>query len=458
MSNGILIVEHPLASLRYGADPSVFSPLWENPRRISWDSFAPKQQLLDGNDGLLIVNAVQSCNKAMEFFHWVRDNPVSLPIFAILPEENGELSQAATDAVDDFMIWPVRPEELNRRIARFLGHKSQGLADIQKTLAAEIGLGQLVGQDPAFLRVLEKIGLFGANDAHVLLTGETGTGKELCARVIHLLSRRHKGPFIPVDCGALPDHLFENEVFGHARGAFTDARSDQKGLVALAQQGTLFMDEIDSLSGTAQSKVLRLLQEHTYRPLGSEFFKQADVRIIAATNRRLEELVEQKTFRSDLFFRINVLRVHLPALRERRSDIGLLSRHFIEDICKSSNIPKKSLSQAAAHKLNDYQWPGNVRELFNIMQRAVFCSPGTQIAASMIDLNSSSPENVSDGRVSAIGDFRSAKLRMIQSFERNYVSQMMNKHEGNVTQAAREAGKDRRAFGRLAKKYHGSFV
>lgn len=452
MSNGILIVEHSCLSSDFGGELGALFPEWMNPRHLSWDFFSP-EQLRSGKDGLLIANAVQESGKAIQFFRWLKDNSIPIPIFAILPAEDCALMRAATETVDDFLLWPVRPEELNRRIARFLGPKSDNLADIQTVLAAEIGLGQLVGQDPAFLRVVEQIALFGAHDAPVLFTGETGTGKELCARVTHLLSKRHLGPFIPVDCGALPDHLFENEVFGHVRGAFTDARSDQKGLVSLAQHGTLFLDEIDSLSLAAQSKVLRLLQEHTYRPLGSEVFKQADVRIITATNRNLHELVEQKLFRSDLFFRINVLRVGLPSLLQRRSDIPLLSRHFIDEICKSANLPRKVLSQAAAHKLGQYDWPGNIRELYNTMQRAVLCSPGAQIAASVIDLGSSSEAGEPGARETIGEKFSSAKLRAIQCFEREYVKRMMDKHEGNVTQAAREAGKDRRAFGRLAKKY-----
>lgn len=452
MSNGILIVEHPPSSLHCGDERTVLPPEWGDPRRASWDVFSP-EQLRRGKDSLLIANAVPGSDLATDFFRWLRNNPVPVPIFAILPPEDDTLLRAATETVDDFLLWPVRPEELKRRIARFLGPKSPDLSDIQATLAAEIGLGQLVGQDPAFLRVLKQIALFGANDAPVLLTGETGTGKELCARVTHLLSRRHLGPFIPVDCGALPDHLFENEVFGHARGAFTDARSDQKGLVTLAEHGTLFLDEIDSLSMAAQGKVLRLLQEHTYRPLGSEVFKQADVRIIAAANRNLKQLVEQKNFRSDLFFRINVLQIQLPTLRERPSDIALLSRHFIEEICKAAAIPRKVFSQAAARKLDQYEWPGNVRELYNTIQRAVLCSPGTQIAASMIELNSSADVRQAGAHRPPGETFRSAKLYAIQSFEREYVKLMMDKHEGNITQAAREAGKDRRAFGRLAKKY-----
>ncbi len=389
MSNGILIVEHTHPSPECGGELSALFPEWENSRRLSWDFFSP-EQLRNSKDSLLIANAVEGRQQASEFFHWLRETSIPVPILAILPADDSSLLQAAMETVDDFLFWPVRPEELKRRIARILGPRSKSLTEIQTALAAEIGLGQLVGQDPAFLRVVNQIALFGVNDAPVLFTGETGTGKELCARVTHLLSKRHLGPFIPVDCGALPDHLFENEIFGHVRGAFTDARSDQRGLVSLAQNGTLFLDEIDSLSLSAQSKVLRLLQEHTYRPLGSEVFKHADVRIITATNRNLQELVDQKAFRSDLFFRINVLRVRLPALRERRSDIQLLSRHFIEEICKAAKIPRKVLSQAAAQKLDLYQWPGNIRELYNTMQRAVLCSPGAQISASAIDLNSSS--------------------------------------------------------------------
>jgi DNA-binding NtrC family response regulator len=452
MSHGILIVEPSRSSAADGDGLTAVYPEWGDARRTTWDTFAPAQ-VRSATEHLVIAHAAGGDEKASTFFHWLRENLLPVPIFAILPAEDSSLLRTAVDAVDDFLLSPVRPEELRRRIARFLGPRSQNLVEIQTALAAEIGLNQLVGRDPAFLKVVEQIALFGANDAPVLLTGETGTGKELCARVTHLLSKRRRGPFIPVDCGAIPDHLFENELFGHTRGAFTDARSDQKGLVALAEGGTLFLDEIDSLSLMAQGKVLRLLQEHTYRPLGSEVFKQANVRIISATNGNLQQLVEQKAFRSDLFFRIHVLRIHLPSLRERSSDIDLLSRHFIEQICRSSNIPRKVLSHAAERKLGQYDWPGNVRELYNTLQRAVLCSPGAQIAASLIEVNGSAYcfETALDDTVSEV--FRNAKLRAIQCFERDYVRRIMDKHSGNVTHAAREAGKDRRAFGRLAKKY-----
>ncbi len=447
MSRGVLILEDPSFSLQHEWESAFLCPEWGAARRASWEAFTP-EQLQGSQESILVANAVPGTEVAIKFFRWLHENPISIPTFAIVPEEDGELSQAAAAAADDFLFFPFRAGELRSRIMRLLGPKSVSLEEIQASLTREIGMHHLVGQDPAFLKVLSQVALFGASDAPVLLTGETGTGKELCARVIHLLSKRHQGPFIPVDCGALPDHLFENELFGHARGAFTDAREDQKGLVTLAQHGTLFLDEIDSLSLASQSKVLRLLEEHTYRPLGSESFRQGDLRIVAATNRDLEQLMAQKQFRSDLFFRINVLRIRLPALRERRADVALLGRHYVDEICKAAGIPRKMLSLAAVHKLEQFAWPGNIRELYNTVHRAVLLSPGPQIAASAIELNP-----CGDAREMTTRNFRSAKLNAIECFERDYVRQMLVKHAGNVTQAAREAGKDRRAFGRLAKKY-----
>lgn len=447
MPNRIHIVEHSRVTPNSSGDHVHLSAEWDCEHRTSWDRFVP-EQMRNREDALLIANAVYETARAMDFFRWLADHPAPIPIFAILPEENNVLLKAAAETVDDFMVWPARSEEFHRRISRLLGRYSQTSADVPASLAAEMGLGLFVGRDPAFLRVMKLITLFSASDAPVLITGETGTGKEMCARVIHLVSKRQRGPFIPVDCGALPDHLFENEVFGHTRGAFTDARTDQKGLISLAEAGTLFLDEIDSLSLAAQSKVLRLLQEHSFRPLGSDTFKRANVRILAATNRNLEQLVEQKVFRQDLLFRVNVLEIRMPALRDRRSDVLRLARYFIEDICRNEGLPQKVLSTVAGNKLEHHDWPGNVRELYNTMQRAVLCSPGNQIAGATIQLDACARTNEH-----ALCDFRSAKLKAIRQFEREYVMQMMEKNGGNVTRAAREAGQDRRAFGRLAKKH-----
>ena len=443
MPNRIHIVEHPRIPVGLPGDSVQLPAEWDCAKRTCWEHFAP-EQLRHCDDRLLIANAGSGPAEARQFFHWLRDHTVPCPVIAIVPQLDLEMMRAAAETVDDFSVWPARGEELTGRIARLLGSEPPWPVAAEPRLDRHSS--QLVGEDPSLQKVIGQIRLYARSEAPVLITGETGTGKELCARVLHIASSRAQGPFIPVDCGALPDHLFENEVFGHARGAYTDARSEQKGLAALAEGGTLFLDEIDSLSSSAQSKVLRLLQERTYRPLGGEDFKRANLRILAATNRNLEQLVNQKAFRADLLYRVNVLRIKMPPLRERRADLPLLSRHFVDEICASERLPRKILSVAATRKLEGYEWPGNVRELYNTLQRAVLCSPGLHIAASLIELN--------NGQAAEEAlDFRSAKRSAIQQFERQYVLEMMDRNGGNVTRAAREAGQDRRAFGRLAKKH-----
>ncbi|HME35222.1 MAG TPA: sigma-54 dependent transcriptional regulator [Candidatus Sulfotelmatobacter sp.] len=448
MARGALIIEYGSSPL--GTTPDLGGELAVC-RRRQWGTFL-SHELIVGDENLLVANAVPWSAAAVQFFQWLRQHPIGVPTLAILPGENSDLLQIATEVVDDFLLSPVRGEELQRRVARLVGRPSATVEAASASLIAELSLQQMVGKDPNFLRVLAEAGSFAAGDAPVLLTGETGTGKELCARIVHWMSKRRQGPFIPVECGALPEHLFENELFGHARGAFTDAHTDQNGLVALAEGGTLFLDEVDGFSPAIQGKVLRLLQERTYRPLGSEHFRSTNVRIIAATNSNLEKLVCEKHFREDLFYRLNVLRVHLPPLRQRPGDVALLARHFVEEICSTEGMPRKVFSPASIRKLEEHDWPGNVRELYNTVQRAAFAAPGTQIASAHINFSrfQSVGESPSTNQAE---DFRSAKSVAIQKFERGYVERLLEKYAGNVTQAAREAGKDRRAFGRLVKKY-----
>jgi two-component system response regulator GlrR len=314
-------------------------------------------------------------------------------------------------------------------------------------ITQQAGLSQLVGADPTFLDAITRIQAIAASDAPVLIVGETGTGKELCAHAIHHLSPRAHFPFIPVECGAVPDLLAENELFGHARGAYTDAHRDQKGLAALAEGGTLFLDEIDSLSLAAQAKLLRFLQDGAYRALGAERFVRANVRVLAAANRDVELLVQAKQFRSDLYFRLNVLELQLPPLRERRRDISLLANHFLESFCAAAGGPARYFSPAALRILEQHDWPGNVRELRNVIHRAVIFSSGASILPSHICLRRASPPTP------AAISFRQARQQAIDRFERLYLEQTLREHGGNITRAALAAGKDRRAFGRLVKKH-----
>jgi transcriptional regulator with GAF, ATPase, and Fis domain len=344
----------------------------------------------------------------------------------------------------------------------------EGRAVLDK-LNRDIALARFVGQDRAFLAVVRRIPLVASAPNPVLILGETGTGKELCARAIHHLSRRQRAPFIPVDCGALPDHLLENELFGHVRGAFTDAHSHQRGLVGMAKGGTLFLDEIDSLSPTAQGKLLRLLQENTFKPLGADQFECADVRIVAATNSNLEDLVAARRFRTDLYFRLNVLRLVMPPLRERRSDIPQLAEYFVRQACVEVGIPGKALAPQTTTILTRADWPGNIRELQNVIQRAVVFAAGPLLLPEHISsANEIGPASAStpspplavattpvaaDTPAADSGGFRAARARALEEFERSYVANLLRKHNGNVTKSAREAQTDRRAFGRLIKRY-----
>jgi DNA-binding NtrC family response regulator len=400
---------------------------------------------------LVVAIAAPRCLSAERFFLRLVKTPIGKPTLAILAPERDLLGMAAR-AVDDFVIAPVRLDELQHRVARLLGSEiyDHEKAAAHERLTCELGLAGLVGYHPLFRRALEQIPLLARSNSPILITGETGTGKELCARAIHHLGSRRHFPFIPVDCAAFPENLFESEMFGHARGAFTDAHRDHKGLAALAGDGTLFLDEVDSLPIAAQSKLLRLLQERTYRPVGSERFVQTNVKIVAASNQDLEHLVRDKQFRSDLFFRLNVLRLHLVPLRDRRSDIDILARHFLDKLCAENGLPRRRLAPSVVQNLREYDWPGNIRELHNVIERAFIFSQGGQIQpAHLFDLSTSA-----QAAAAAPASFREARARAVEAFERCYIEETLRRASGNVTCAARLANKDRRVFGRLMKRYN----
>jgi DNA-binding NtrC family response regulator len=437
---------------------SVSSPLREEcagalnfvSEHIHWSSLV-LERLREHRADLVVAVAAPRCSYAANFFRWLVKNPIGTPTLAVLPADN-DLIQLAAQAVDDFIVEPIHPGEWRHRVARLLANdpRDNNMAATQERRTRELGLAELVGNHPAFLRTIEQIPLVARNDSPVLITGETGTGKELCARAIHRLSARRDFPFIPVDCSAFPEHLFETEMFGHARGAFTDAHRDQMGLVALAGSGTLFLDEVDALPIAFQSKLLRFLQEHTYRPIGSERFVKTEVKIISACNQDLNDLLRERRFRLDLFFRLNVLQLHLVPLRERRSDIAVLARYFVSRLSAESGTPPKALAPAVVQKLREYDWPGNVRELYNAIQRAFIFSQGRQIQLRDICdlpvLNASSKPS-SD-------NFRDARARALEAFERTYIEEKLRETGGNITRASRLAGKDRRAFGRLMKRHN----
>jgi transcriptional regulator with PAS, ATPase and Fis domain len=325
-------------------------------------------------------------------------------------------------------------------------HCSAGNGDSAGEIKLKLGLEQFVGESQALVAAIRQIPKLARCDASVFITGETGTGKEMFARAIHYLSPRAGKPFIPVNCGAIPADLVENELFGHDAGAFTGATLTTRGLIHDADGGTLFLDEIDSLPLPSQVKLLRFLQDKIYRPLGSRKMCQADIRVIAASNANVEDAVRSGGFRSDLFYRINVLPLALPPLRDRKEDIVLLARHFTATRARELNSPAKELSQAALQKLVCYNWPGNVRELENIIQRAVVLAEQPLIQSGDIILPGATRRPNTES-------FKDLKAQMILHFERTYLQRLLTTHEGNITRAAKAANKNRRAFWQLLRKH-----
>jgi DNA-binding NtrC family response regulator len=267
------------------------------------------------------------------------------------------------------------------------------------------------------------------------------------------MGERNAQPFIPVNCGALPEDIFENELFGHSQGAYTDAKKNQLGLVAQAEGGTLFLDEIDSLSLKSQVALLRFLQDHQYRPLGSQGYVKANVRLIAATNADLAELAQAGTFREDLFYRLNIMQVTMPSLRERTDDLPLLTDHLIKRFMLEHGGEEKHLSAGCYAWMRQYLWPGNVRELENVLLRAFLETEGSAILLSPPAQWVEENESINISGVNWDVDYNQAKSLVVGAFEKNYLMHVLSKADGNVSRAARLAGKERRSLGKLIKKH-----
>jgi DNA-binding NtrC family response regulator len=352
----------------------------------------------------------------------------------------------------DFFTWPCDRKELSVRIKRLTGHGQRSLGTgkqpIPEEALARLGL---VGRSESFRSALRLIAKFATYDVPVLLEGETGTGKELFARALHYLGSRRSRPFVPVNCGALPDTLMENELFGHAAGAYTGANGPISGVVAQADGGTLFFDELHCLSAKGQATLLRFAQDQQYRPLGSVSPRQSDVRIVAATNKPLQHCVDDGSFREDLFYRLNVGRVRLPALRDRSDDIRLLVDNIVARLAKRYCMICRRFDALSLKWLSAQPWPGNVRQLENFIHREFLLSDDNTIH---IDpARSDVAANDVAAALTPAASFKDARALALADFEARYVRRMLTLTGGSVTEAARLARKDRRVFGRLMKKY-----
>lgn len=304
-------------------------------------------------------------------------------------------------------------------------------------------------------RLLEQLAKFAPTDAEILITGPTGVGKELYARFVHENSKRFKSAFVPVNCGAIPDSLFENELFGHVRGAFTGAQPRSEGLVGAAEGGTLFLDEIDALSLPGQVKLLRFVQEKEYRRLGESRTRSANIRFVAATNANLVDAVKAGRFREDLFFRLRVIPVEVPPLWRRKDDIRPLVKEYIARYAESYNLNPVTLSEAALERMESYSWPGNVRELENCVQYLTCLQLDHEIQVEDLPLLSfGEEESGMPAETDPAGpSFQESKRDLVNLFEKEYLEDALRKSGGNIAEAARASGKARRAFFELMRKH-----
>ena len=349
----------------------------------------------------------------------------------------------------DFVNKPWDNEYLMQSIRTVLElSQLRGLKMSRRKLEADYDFGHIIGQAPAFLKVLETVGRVAATDAPVLIMGESGTGKELIAEAIHQNSRRQARPFVKVNLGGISSSLFESEMFGHVRGAFTDARSDRVGRFEMANTGTIFLDEIGDLGLSSQVKLLRVLQDRTYEVLGSSRTRKVDVRVVSATNRRLEEMVADGSFREDLFYRINLITIQLPPLRERPEDIPLLVEFFLGNLREIYNRPRLKAAKAAMQWLEGLSLPGNIRQLKNLVERTVLVSPHDELQAGDFEAQmQAAPRRAGGDELPPVG------AMTLEEMEVEMIKKAMAHHRNKVARVARSLGLTRSSLYRRLDKY-----
>jgi DNA-binding NtrC family response regulator len=349
---------------------------------------------------------------------------------------------------EDYLPKPFTPEDLEVVVLKAL--EKRRLLEENARLRRELGTGGrrggLMGKSRAVREVLSLLERLAPSDATVLITGESGTGKELAARAIHDRSSRARGPFVEVNSGSLPSTLFEAELFGARKGAYTGANEDRDGLFQAAQGGTLFLDEVGEVPLESQAKLLRALESHEIKPLGESRSIKVDVRVVAATNQELQKLVDNGKFRKDLFFRLSVLPLRMPALRERLEDLPMLAETFLASFAPKGGQPKR-VSPEGMKALLSYSWPGNVRELRNMLERSALLAPGDSLEPSDFLFSAGG-----DGSLPA-GNFQESKRSLLEAFERQFLVQALKAHQGNVSRAAADSGLAREQFHRLMDKH-----
>jgi two-component system, NtrC family, response regulator PilR len=411
---------------------------------------------LRSSPDLILCDIKMPDGNGLDLLRKVKSESAKTPMIMITAHTSTKdaIDAMKTGAVD-YIAKPFDVEELGLIVDRALGEKK--LLDenvyLKQELAEKYRFANIIGKGARMQEIFRTIERIGKVYSTVLLTGESGTGKELIARAIHYSSIRKEKKFVSINCGALPESLLESELFGHERGAFTGAIKDKRGLFSEADGGTLFLDEISETTPTTQVKLLRAIQEKVIRKVGGNEELSVDVRIIAATNKDLTDLVAEGKFREDLFYRINVIPIHLPPLRSRLEDIAPLTQHFIAKICRDQKIPEKKISMEAMRLLEAHPWPGNVRELENSLERTVALEPGPIITASSL------PEAIALGVRTRVPDFESLPEdgmnldAYLEAVGKRLMREALERCDGVQTKAAELLRMSFRSFRYYAKKY-----
>ena len=406
---------------------------------------------------LLIIDVRMPGITGLEVSRTVHKEYPALPVIVMTAFGSMETAiEAIHEGAFDFISKPMNVEELKKTVARALQQRSlqgKARADGEDNEGSE-ALGTIVGNGPAMVEVFKTVARVAPTKSTVLILGESGTGKELIAQAIHQHSPRASHPFVAVDCGALTETLLESELFGHVRGAFTGAVADKKGVFEEAEGGTCFLDEIGDISPNMQAKLLRVLQEHEVRRVGGKDWVKVDVRVVAATNQNLAELVGKGVFRQDLYYRLNVVAIHLPPLRERAEDIPLLARHFLRHYIRESDKSVSAISDKAMQLLCAYGWPGNIRQLENAVEQAVALS--NQPVLTPDDFPREIREN-GDAELphqpSQERQFLFPDTPTLEEVKKRYVLYILNRNQGNVSRTARVLNVDRRSLYRMLARY-----
>ncbi len=395
----------------------------------------------------------------LELLRHARQADPHLPVIILTAFATIESAVAAVkEGAFEYLPKPFSADQLTVAVERALAQRRLALENLRlrEQLQGTYGLENIVGRSPAMAQVFELVRKAARSEANILVVGESGTGKELIARAIHANSPRAGEAFVPVDCASLPENLLESELFGHEKGAFTGAARTKPGLMETAHRGTVFLDEIAELATGLQVKLLRALQERQIRRVGGTRQIDVDVRLVSATNRDLQDLVAKGQFREDLYYRVNVIPIHLPPLRERKGDVTLVAHHFLKKYGEGRERPLGGFAQDALECLEAYPWPGNVRELQNVVERACALADGDTITLRDLPEHVRSPRAAGGPRTPAAAanlPLKEAKARWMSELEGAYLAELLKRHGGNVSQAARAAGIDRKTFHRLINKY-----